>query len=105
MMGAALSTQTRDARSRSSLEGAGAASLGELSPREQEIALAAAQGLSDKQIAGELGVRISTVRTYWARIRRKLHAINRTHAVCLALEVPGVSPDDPTQDRAKRVGP
>lgn len=69
------------------------ASRATLSPRERAIALAAAHGLSDKEIALELGVRISTVRTYWERMRRKLHAINRTHAVCLALDVPGVSPD------------
>ena len=56
-----------------------------LSSREIEVLRLAAAGCADKEIALHLGVSLTTVRTYWDRIRGKIRAKNRTHAVCIAL--------------------
>ena len=55
-----------------------------LSPREQEIVVRAAQGATDKEIADDLELSVATLRTYWVRVREKLGAVNRTHAIALA---------------------
>lgn len=57
----------------------------ELSPREFEVLSATAQGKSDKQIAYELGISTQTIKIHQARIREKLGANDRTHAVVKAL--------------------
>jgi len=56
-----------------------------LSEREKQIAQLASKGLTDKEIARATGVSITTVRTYWMRIRRKVQATNRAQAIVLAL--------------------
>lgn len=56
-----------------------------LSHREAEILRLASEGFTDKEIAGHLGVQISTVRTYWDRLKTKLSATNRTEAVARSL--------------------
>jgi PAS domain S-box-containing protein len=56
-----------------------------LSPREQEIITYAAAGEIDKEIADRLGVSVASVRTYWERLRTKLGAANRTHAIALGM--------------------
>src|SRR4051812_45737733 len=56
-----------------------------LSARELEILQLAANGASDKQISETMGVQISTVRTYVNRARFKLHGLNRTHTVSIAV--------------------
>jgi len=56
-----------------------------LSAREEEVIKLAAQGCCDKEIANTLGVQISTVRTYWERIRAKTASKSRTHAVCAVI--------------------
>ena len=56
----------------------------DLSPREQEIVVRAAQGATDKEIADSLDLSVATLRTYWGRVREKLGAVNRTHAIALA---------------------
>lgn len=43
----------------------------------------AAQGMTDKQIGATLGITLRTVSTYWARLREKLQADNRAHAVSI----------------------
>jgi len=58
------------------------ASLGQ---RERQVLQLAAEGLTDKEIASKLKIRVSTVRTYWERIRTKLNAANRTQAVSLGM--------------------
>jgi DNA-binding NarL/FixJ family response regulator len=58
---------------------------GVLSGREILTLNHAANGLADKQIAKAMNVQVSTVRTHWKRARNKLHALNRTHAVCIAV--------------------
>lgn len=54
-----------------------------ISKQERAILESAAEGLSDKEIAKERGLRLSSVRTYWDRMRDKLKASNRAHAVAL----------------------
>lgn len=54
-----------------------------LSTRDVSILNLAANGKADKQIAAELGLSLSTVRTYWSRIREKLGAATRAQAVGL----------------------
>jgi PAS domain S-box-containing protein len=57
----------------------------DLSGREREIVLEAAAGLTDKEIAKKLDLSVASVRTYWDRLRRKLEATNKGHAIALAL--------------------
>src|SRR5579862_3843575 len=59
--------------------------VSQLGQREKEILQYAAQGLVDKEIAAKLNIKLSTVRTYWDRIRTKLKAANRTQAVTLGM--------------------
>lgn len=54
-----------------------------MSSRDISILGLAASGKADKQIASELGLSLSTVRTYWGRIREKLGASTRAQAVGL----------------------
>lgn len=56
-----------------------------LSERERQIVRLGARGLTDKEIADRLAVSITTVRTYWIRLRRKLNATNRAQAIAHAL--------------------
>jgi len=56
-----------------------------LSDREQKILTLAGEGMIDKEIAQHLEIQLATVRTYWERLRTKLGASNRTHAIALAL--------------------
>lgn len=48
-----------------------------LSPREREVALAVLRGLTDKQIARELGLSVSSVRTYLGRLFEKTGSSRR----------------------------
>lgn len=45
-----------------------------LTPREQQVAVSVAQGMSSKQIAGALGIALSTVNTYRERLAKKIGA-------------------------------
>lgn len=56
-----------------------------LSPREQDVLQRIADGLSTRQIAGELHLSESTVKTYLRQLFEKLGATHRAHAVALAL--------------------
>ncbi len=49
-----------------------------LSAREREVALAVRRGLTDKQIAHELGLAVSSVRTYLTRLFDKTGATRRS---------------------------
>ncbi len=57
----------------------------ELSERETTILRHAADGLTDKEIGKELGIGVSTIRTYWDRLRDKLGAVNRAQAIALGM--------------------
>ena len=55
------------------------------SDRELEVLRWAALGLSDQEIADLMFLHIATVKAHLFRCRQKLHALNTTHAVALAL--------------------
>ena len=56
-----------------------------LTERELEVIRALAQGMSDRQIAGTLGISEKTVRNHTSNIYRKLHIFDRTQAVIYAI--------------------
>lgn len=55
-----------------------------LSTRECTVLSLAGQGATDKEIADRLDMNVASLRTQWTRIREKLGAVNRTHAIALA---------------------
>ncbi len=57
------------------------ARLHSLSMREQAVVNLAAEGLTDEQISLALGLRVSTVNSYWARVRTKLGSLSRVEIV------------------------
>jgi DNA-binding NarL/FixJ family response regulator len=56
-----------------------------LSPRETEVLRLIADGMSSKQVATDLGISETTVKTYLRQLFEKLGASHRAHAVALAL--------------------
>ena len=48
-------------------------------PRERDVLALAAEGLSDEQIARQLGISINTLRIYWHRIYARLDLPPRRH--------------------------
>lgn len=57
----------------------------ELTPRQQEILASMVRGLTDKDIARQLGIRQDGVNDHVSAILQKLGAANRTEAVAVAL--------------------
>ena len=57
-----------------------------LTPREMQILKFAAQGLSNKRIAVELGISVNTVKDFISKILTKLDANDRTEAVVIAIK-------------------
>ena len=58
----------------------------ELSVREGQLLIHIANGLSNKQIAAELGITPDTVRSHLVRVMYKMNARNRAHVVSLAVK-------------------
>jgi DNA-binding NarL/FixJ family response regulator len=56
-----------------------------LSPRELEVVTLLAEGLADKQIAAQLGVSETTVKSHLRQAYEKLGAADRAQAVAIAL--------------------
>ncbi|KUF18720.1 response regulator transcription factor [Streptomyces silvensis] len=68
------------------------ADLASLTAREREVTALAAQGRSDREIAGELSVSPLTVRTHLQRAKTKLGARDRAQLVALAYRTGLVRP-------------
>jgi DNA-binding NarL/FixJ family response regulator len=70
------------------------AGLDELTPREDEVFKLLARGMSNAEIAADLIVSETTVKTHVARILMKLEVRDRVQAVVLAYESGVVAPGD-----------
>lgn len=57
----------------------------QLTDREREVVLLAAEGLTDKEIAIKMGIAHGTVATHWVRMRERTGMVNRAQIVARAM--------------------
>jgi LuxR family maltose regulon positive regulatory protein len=57
-----------------------------LSPQERRVLTALARGAADKEIGTQLGIKASTAKSHVHRVVSKLGALNRAHAVAIAMD-------------------
>ena len=74
-------------RTLTSADGSQPEPLDRLTPRELDVFLAIARGLSNPEIGAHLHLTPATVKTHVNRIFAKLHVRDRVHAVILAYEL------------------
>lgn len=59
--------------------------LQQLTQREREVLAQVAMGYGNRRVGAELGISEETVKGYLSNIMQKLHALDRAHAVAIAL--------------------
>ena len=64
-----------------------------LSPRESEVLAMTAQGLTNSQMAAQLGVTVHSIKFHLASIFRKLGVANRTEAAVAYLRIQSTEPN------------
>ncbi|RYG26206.1 PAS domain S-box protein [bacterium] len=57
----------------------------DLTNREREVLLLAAEGLTDKEIAERLGITRGTISTHWTRMRERTGTINRAQVMARSM--------------------
>lgn len=72
--------------------------MSRLTPQQEQVLYGLAEGLTNKEIAAELGVQYDTVKDHVRDLMARLGATNRAHAVALAyhqglLKAPGDARD------------
>jgi DNA-binding NarL/FixJ family response regulator len=63
-----------------------AARVGELTPREHELLIAVARGLTNAEISAGFHISISTTKTHVSHLLEKLHARDRVQLTIIAYE-------------------
>jgi DNA-binding NarL/FixJ family response regulator len=100
LLAPAVTRQVIEQFVRSAPPGAAIPEIEELTPREFEVFVLMARGMSNGEIAEHLVLSESTVKTHVKRLFRKLEIRDRVQAVVLAYEAGIVSPGDSTQARS-----